>query len=205
MSQSVPVSVIAPSEIHTDGTHTSVLLHRLIKEAPADYFTLDWLIGHLPNRSYGVILLFLALIAILPVISFPARMLIIVFAAEILAGCKKPALPHRLMMRRLPSRHLALLEHRAIPLLEHLEKIVRPRWPFVLLKARRFTAFLGLLLTFLSLAAPLPFSNIPPSLICVLMALAYIEHDGFMLVCALTAAIILLAFVAIFCLQSFMP
>jgi len=199
MPESAPASDITASK----DVHASAMLHKLLKEAPTDTFTLDWLIGHLPHRSYGIILLFLALIALLPVISFPARILIIVLTFQIILGYHTPVLPRRWMERRLPSRHLAHLERRAIPALEHLEKIVRPRWPSLLKKVRPFAAFIGLLLTFLSLLAPLPLSNVPPSLICVLIALAYIEHDGVMLVFALAAAIVLLALVTVIGIQSF--
>jgi hypothetical protein len=193
MSHTAPLSAIAPLE----ETHTSVLLHRLLKEAPADYFTLDWFIGHLPKRSFGVILLFLALIAILPVISIPARILIIVLTFQIIAGYHSPALPRRWMTRPLPSRYLLKLEHHVIPLLEHLEMAVRPRWPLILNGTRRIAAFVALLLTLLSLLAPLPLSNVPPSLISVLMALSYIEHDGMLLTVAFTAAFVLLAAVGL--------
>jgi hypothetical protein len=36
---------------------TSLVLQELLDEAPADYFTLDWLIGSLPDRSFGIVML----------------------------------------------------------------------------------------------------------------------------------------------------
>jgi hypothetical protein len=172
--------------------HTSVLLRRLIAEAPSDYFTLGWLIGYLPKRSFGVILLFLAMIAILPVISIPARLLIIILTAQIILGYRAPVLPSKWMERRMRSHYLQRLQRHAIPALEHIELVVRPRWPMLLTITRRFAAFIALLLTFLSLIAPLPLSNVPPDIISVLIALAYTEHDGLLLIVALMLAFILL-------------
>jgi hypothetical protein len=188
-------SKIAQDSFEDDGRqiHTSVLLRRLVAEAPSDYFTLSWLVGYLPKRSFGVILLFLAMIAILPVISIPARFLIIILTAQIILGYRAPALPSKWMERHLRSSYLQRLQRHAIPALEHIEIVVKPRWPILLTTTRRFSAFIAMLLTLLSLIAPFPLSNVPPDIICVLMALAYTEHDGFLLIVALVLALMLLA------------
>ena len=45
---------------------TSVVLQRLHDQAPTDHFTLGWLMGSLQKRSFGIIMLLLALVAIAP-------------------------------------------------------------------------------------------------------------------------------------------
>ena len=180
-----------PIEASSEDTHTSVILQRLIQQAPADHFTLGWMIDHLPNRSYGIILLFLSLISLLPIISIPARILIIILLSQIILGYRAPVLPDRLMKRSLPSRYLMQLECHAIPLLRHLEMLVRPRWGILLTVSRRVVAFLMILLMSFSLIAPLPLANMPPAIIGVLTALAYIEHDGVMLTIAFSGLAIL--------------
>ena len=42
---------------------TSVVLQQLHDEAPTDHFTLGWLMGSLRKRSFGIIMLLLALVA----------------------------------------------------------------------------------------------------------------------------------------------
>ena len=42
---------------------TSIVLQRLHDEAPADHFTLAWLMGSLGRRSFGIIMLLLGLVA----------------------------------------------------------------------------------------------------------------------------------------------
>jgi len=184
--------------------HTSVLLQRIIAEAPADYFTLAWLVGKLPARSFGCLLLFLSLIALLPVISVVARILIIILTGQIILGYHSPVLPDRLMKRPLPSKYLGLLKRRIIPFLRRLEYIVRPRWPLMLKGTRRFTAFVALVGMTLSLPAPIPFANMPPAAIGMLMALSFIEHDGLMLFLALFSAFALLVPISIVLLQPFL-
>jgi hypothetical protein len=175
--------------------HTSALLQDLIASATEDHFTLEWLSENLPKNSFGVIILFLGLISLLPVISVISRILLMGLALQIIWGNPSPVFPKRLMQRRLPSRYLSRLDRHAIPALRYLEKAVRPRWPGFLSAARRFTAFIAFLLIFLSLIVPFPFANIPPALINILMALAYIEHDGLLLAIALTLSLVLLGIV----------
>jgi hypothetical protein len=174
-------------------SHTSALLQELINGISEDHFTLDWLMGHLPKNSFGIILLFLALLSLLPIISFVARLLILVLLLQILLGYTSPVLPQRFLLRPLPSHYLSRLDRHAIPALKHLEKAVRPRWPTFLLAARRVTAVTMLLLTILSLVLPIPLANVPVAIISMVIALAYIEHDGLLLAIGLGSAFAVLA------------
>jgi hypothetical protein len=186
--------------------HTSVMLRELIDKAPPGHFTLGWLINSLPKHSYGFILLFLALVALLPIISIPARLLIILLTGQIVLGYHRPVLPKRLMKRQLPSKYLVRLKRHAVPALRKLENIVRPRWPVLFMARgfRRFVAFIALLNTALSLPAPIPLANMPPAAIGVLLALAYIEHDGVTLLIALLTACAILGVISFALIQSFM-
>ena len=58
--------------------------------------------------------------------------------------------------------------------------------------ARRFVGIVVLLLTAALLLTPIPFSNIPPAVLIILIALAYIEEDGLLLCLAFLAAFILI-------------
>jgi hypothetical protein len=57
---------------------TSIVLQRLHDEAPADQFTLGWLMGKLRKRSFGIIMLLLALVATVPGISYIAGLLLMI-------------------------------------------------------------------------------------------------------------------------------
>jgi hypothetical protein len=50
----------------------SVVLQRLLDEVPPGHFTLGWLMDSLQKRSFGVVMLLLALVAIAPGISIVA-------------------------------------------------------------------------------------------------------------------------------------
>jgi len=100
---------------------TSVLLQRLHDQAPADYFTLGWLMRRLRRRSFGVIMLLLALVAIAPGVSIVAGLLLMIPAFQMVAGQPAPAFPRRIAAHPFPTRHLAALVQRA-PAAEALER-----------------------------------------------------------------------------------
>jgi hypothetical protein len=187
----MPDNEPAPAE-NPEEEHVSAILEKLIEEAPPGHFTMAWLIGYLPKRSFGIIILFLALLSLLPIISMPASILILILTFQIIIGYQGPVLPQQLLNRPLPSRYLLKLERYAIPVLKHLEKVVRPRWTPFLQMVRPFSAFVAMLLALLLLLNPIPLSNLPPAMICAVMALAYIEHDGLLLMIVLAATSILL-------------
>jgi hypothetical protein len=185
----------APPPFHGEDIHTSTVLGAIIDEAPLKGFTLEWLINNLPHRSFGAIMLLLAIVAMVPVVSIAAGLLIAILAVQIVMGYKTPMFPQRLMKRPLPTRYLLPLEHYAIPLLTRLETAVRPRWPVLVRASSRPTGVVILLLTFVLLTFPFPLSNIPPAAIIALIALAESERDGLLLSAALTLAVVLLVLV----------
>jgi hypothetical protein len=108
---------------------TSVVLQWLHDEAPTDHFTLGWLMGSLRRRSFGIIMLLLALVAMAPGVSIIAGLLLMIPAFQMIAGQPAPVFPRRIAARPLPTRHLAALVQRAVPVLRYLEKAIHPRWP----------------------------------------------------------------------------
>jgi len=177
--------------------HASVLLQELIDgTASTKHFTLGWLIGNLPERSFGVIILFLGLFSLLPFISYASGVLILILMLQLILGYRSPVFPRWLLLRQMSSRYLVRLDRHVVPALKHLERIVRPRWSDFLRRAQRISAIIVLLLTILSLLAPLPFANIPVAMVTILMALAYIEHDGLLLSVTIFTALAMLLIVS---------
>ena len=172
---------------------TSLVLQDLLYEAPADYFTLDWLIGSLPERSFGIIMLLLAVLAMVPIGSIVPGLLLAILAAQMTAGRPGPVFPRRIAAYPLPTRHLVRMGRQPILVLKYLERVIRPRWPTPFGATKRVIGIVVFLLTCLILLAPLPLTNVPPAADIALISLAYIEEDGVLLAIALIAALILLA------------
>jgi hypothetical protein len=172
---------------------SSQLLESLRDQAPADFFTFGWLVSALHQRSFGILMLLLGLLATIPIGSTAPGLVLAVVAVQMIAGRSAPAFPRFITARRLPTRYLFALSERSIPLLRYLETAVHPRWPAAFETAKRFVGIVVLLLTAIWLLFPVPMSNIAPAIVIALIALAYIEEDGLLICCGYLAALILVA------------
>jgi hypothetical protein len=190
--------MLSPNPMKTPpetATHipTSLVLQDLLEEAPADHFTLEWLISSLPDRSFGIVMLLLAVLAMVPVGSIIPGLLLAILAAQMTAGRQSPVFPRRIAAHPLPTRHLVRMGRQPILVLKYLERVIRPRWPTPFGATKRVIGVAVLLLTSLVLLGPLPLSNVPPAADIALISLAYIEEDGVLLTIGLLVALILLA------------
>jgi hypothetical protein len=175
---------------------TSVLLQQLHDEMPADRFTLGWLMHSLHKRSFGIIMLLLALVAIAPGLSIVAGLLLMIPAFQMISGQPAPVFPRRVAMRSLPTRYLAMMVRRAIPVLGYLEKLIHPRWHTPPEVTKRTVGLVVLVLSGTLVFIPIPLSNVVPALTIALISLAYLEEDGILLVVALLSTLVLLSVVA---------
>jgi hypothetical protein len=175
----------------------SVVLQRLHDEVPAEHFTLGWLMHSLDKRSFGIIMLLLALVAFAPGISIAAGMLLMIPAFQMMAGKPAPVFPRRITERSLPTRHLAALVQRCLPGLRYLERVIHPRWQIPAGPAKRVVGIVIALLSATLVFSPIPFTNVLPAAIVALISIAYLEEDGVLLSVALLAAAIALALATI--------
>jgi hypothetical protein len=168
----------------------SVVLQRLHDEVPTDNFTLGWLMHSLHKRSFGIIMLLLALVAIAPGASIGAGLLLMIPAFQMIAGRSAPVFPRRIANRPLPTRHLVAVVQRSVPVLRYLEKVVHPRWHTPLEATKRLVGAVVVMLSATLVFIPIPFSNVVPALVIAMISLAYLEEDGVLLSIASLAAVI---------------
>ncbi len=171
---------------------TSELLEGLVSQAAAERITLAQLLDHLGDRSFGIFVLFLAVIALLPGASGLVAILLAVPAIQMMLARRAPVLPRFLGVRQVRMARLESLVRRIAPMLRRLERIVRPRWPTPLESTKRMTGAL-LLLMGLMLLVPIPFSQFVVAPVIGFVALAYLEQDGVMLALSYAAAAIMMA------------
>jgi hypothetical protein len=141
---------------------TSAVLQRLHDEVPADHFTLGWLMHRLRKRSFGIIMLLLSLVAIAPGLSIVAGLLLMIAAFQMIAGKPAPVFPRRIATRSLPTRHLAAVVQRSVPVLRYLEKVVHPRWHTPLEATKRLVGAVVVVLSATLVSIPIPLSNCRP-------------------------------------------
>jgi len=82
---------------------------------------------------------------------------------------------------------------RTIPVLRRLERFIHPRCSTPFEATKRVVGVFVLLLG-VEMLIPVPLSNVPPALLTVLVAFAYLEEDGALLCIALCASLVVLAF-----------
>ena len=113
-------------------------------------------------------------------------------AFQMLAGRAAPIFPRRIAAHPLPTRHLAALVQRAVPVLRFLEKVIHPRWPTSFEATKRLIGAVVLILSASLVFTPIPLSNVIPALVIALISLAYLEEDGLLLsIAILNAAVVL--------------
>src|SRR5262245_4086462 len=171
---------------------SSRVLQEVIRQAPAEYVTVGWLTSTLHRDSFGIVMLCLGVLATTPVGSTVPGLILAVMAVQLIVGRGKPAFPHFIMTRRLPTKQLLRLGGLAIHVLKYLEKAVHPRWPMTFEVAKHAVGVMVLLLTLVLLLTPVPLSNVAPAMVISLISLAYVEEDGLLLTVGFLAAIILI-------------
>lgn len=174
---------------------TSALLDGLLRDADAERVTLRWLVDQLGDRSFGLVMLLLALLGAMPGASAVVAPLLAILAVQMMLGHAGPAFPRRVAERSVRTEGLARTLGRAVPVLRAIEGFFHPRWPMPFEAAKRVVGPVVLLLGLL-LLAPIPLSNVPPALAIALLAIAYLEEDGILLCIALAASALLLAIAA---------
>ena len=172
---------------------SSQVIAGLLDNAPPEYFTLGWLISNLRQRSFGIVVLVLGLLATTPIGSTVPGLMLATVALQMIAGRRELAFPQFISARSLPTRFLFWVGRRAIPAMQYLEKAVHPRWPRAFEGAKHFVGVVVLMLTATLLLTPVPFSNIAPAIIVAVISVTYLEEDGLLLSFALIAAVILIS------------
>lgn len=168
-------------------TGTRALLDAMLDGDEQQTLDFDDLMRGLGRRAFGMLLLLATLPAFIPIpiggaLSGP---LVVLLAAQLLIGLRRPWLPG-FIARRGPKRHtLARFERIVAPWLTRLERLVRPRLAGVL-DHRLASIFTGLLLLLLGvlLSLPIPFTNYLLGGLILLFALALLERDGAMMLVA---------------------
>ncbi|WP_377805767.1 exopolysaccharide biosynthesis protein [Azospirillum sp. A29] len=166
---------------------TSEILRSLLAEAPVDFVTFGWLLDKLHTRSFGIVLLLLALIGLAPGTSPIVGLLLTIPAIQMILARESPAFPRIIASRRFPTPRLVRLVDRAVPLLRRMETVIRPRWKTPFEATKRVVGLVVLALTSVFFI-PIPLSNIVPAVTIMLIALAYLEEDGVLLALSLAAA-----------------
>lgn len=159
----------------------STLLTEIARDWRAERITLGELIEALGPRGYGVLIVLFALPNLLPIyipgLSPIFGIPLLIICAQLAYGLPAPRLPRFLTNRSMKRSDLRLIVARALPWLARVERYVRPRPSFVTSRAgERAVGAYGVWLAAIVIV-PLPLTNGPPSLACLIMAIGLMEED----------------------------
>ncbi|MBL9095966.1 MAG: exopolysaccharide biosynthesis protein [Alphaproteobacteria bacterium] len=171
------------------------MLENLLRKAPSDHVTLAWLLGELRERSFGFVMLVMALVALIPGGSTFVGFLLAYPAIQMIMARPGPTLPEFIARRRVSTARIAAVVRRTTAVLKRIERFIRPRWRTPFEATKRVVGVVVLLLA-PTLIWPFPFSHIIPALVVGMLSLAYLEEDGVLLCLALGAALLSLAITA---------
>lgn len=169
--------------------HTSDLLDKLVAQAPDGPIDLEWLLGHLEKRSFGLLLLLLGLLVIIPGMATVATLALLFPSVEMMMGRSAPSFPRALSKRPFDFKRFKRFTKWIRPALLAIENVSRPRWNAHRGVTDRLVGFIVFLLALLA-GWPLPLVNVLPGIAVVLIAIGYLQEDGLLLSVAATATIL---------------
>ncbi|PJB69311.1 MAG: hypothetical protein CO093_10750 [Alphaproteobacteria bacterium CG_4_9_14_3_um_filter_47_13] len=135
------------------------------------------------GRSLLLVILLLIIPNLIPFINslgitHITGILLLIFTIRLMVGIHHPWLPEWLGNMKTDKKHIQKISEKAAPWFKRMERIVRPRiYKMAGEKIHFFYAFLLLILTIIMLL-PLPFINVIPAIIMMIITLGLIQQDG---------------------------
>jgi hypothetical protein len=171
----------APTVAASHPLPISELICSIARDWPEERVTLGDLINALGQRGYGVLIILFALPNLLPIyipgLSPIFGIPLMILCAQLAYGLPAPRLPQFLARRSMKRSDLWMITARSVPWLQRVERWVRPRPSIITTRnGERLIGAYGVILGCIVII-PLPFTNGPPSLACMIMAIGMMEQD----------------------------
>lgn len=169
---------------------TSRLLQDLLETLPANEVSLDYLVQGLKQRSFGGLVILLAVIGLVPGISVFAGLALLLPGIQMLLGFRAPHLPRFLRQQTIEKKRLQAFGQKFIPWLQYVENHISPRW--LPLTQSPMPHLMGALVILLGLVVmlPFPFTNILPVIALIMLSLGLLESDGLMVLAGFCCAVL---------------
>lgn len=147
-----------------------------------DGLTIGALVDELGERAFGALLFVFAVPNVIPTPPGTSAVLglpLVILTFQLMIGRQALWLPDAIRRRGISGHLIASFVQRALPVLARFEKVLRPRWP-VLVVSNLSERVMGLVCFALAviLFLPIPLLNILPAAAISIMALGLAERDG---------------------------
>lgn len=188
-----PASVV-PSA--AEAQHASEVLRALAAD-PNPRLSLDEVVSRLDDRTFGIVFLILALINCMPLppgVSTVTGIAMMLAALQLALGRHRLWLPAALCRRSVSRSSFRAAANRALPWLERLERMCRPRYSWLTSGiSERLLGVVVLVLAFV-IMLPIPvIGNIPPGIAVAILAISLLERDGLAALAGMAVGIIAFA------------
>lgn len=174
--------------VRSEGQPLSVVIADTLRDQAV---TVGELADRAAERGFGLLMILLALPTMIPVL-VPGTaafigLLYILLAVQMLIGLRVPWLPARIRNYHLSLGTVQALQQRAVPFMQRIERLSRPRWLTAEALVTRLVAVIVLLLGIV-LFSPLPFLNTIPALTVLVLGIGLLNRDGIFLLLGLLMA-----------------
>jgi hypothetical protein len=166
---------------------TSQIFQDFLKHLDKDTFTLSELSDALKQRSFGLLLLILALpnallLAVVPMVSTFFGVLLIFVSLQLIFRQKTLWLPKKIAHYSMTKSEIEKIYTKCEPLLLKAEKLLKARFSF--LTSFYSEPILGIvcLIHAIIIALPIPLGNVLPGTTLIILALGLIEKDGLFII-----------------------
>ena len=151
----------------------------------------------LRHRAFGFTLLIFALPCCLPMppgIPTVCGVALVVIALNLIAARQRLWLPRAIADKSVARADLQRLVDRAVPYLERLERICKPRLTIVIEPVGKVLIGLVILVLGFIMILPIPFlGNIPPGFAATFIAIGMTERDGLIVLIGLVVSAVAIA------------
>lgn len=155
-------------------------LRGMLRDLPRERVSLHRLTAMLGREAAGAMLLLFGLLALVPTPGIPlgtvVGLAIAAIGLRLLAGCAE--LPDLIGRREVAHRHVVALIARAVPWVERVESLLRPRLAALVAPGAQRLWALVVVLQGVLIALPIPFGNPLPGAAVALLGLGLTARDG---------------------------
>lgn len=169
-----------------DQLMASEVLEGVVANHKADVITFFEIKSAIHQRGFGILMVIFILPLAIPVPFIPGMTTLLVipvwiFSVQMVLGKDSPWLPQWLGNKSLKRSTLAAIVEKSTPILKKVERFLRPRLLWLSTPAgEKLIGFFAFLMC-VSIAIPLPFTNLIPAWGILIMALGLLSKDGIMI------------------------
>lgn len=156
----------------------STTLVETCEQLPEPQITLAQLTALLGTRAYGVLLVVLTILNMLPVLSIIGGVVTLMYSIQMALNLKTPWLPRWLATYAIDKQLLNQGVNVMLPKLQAVEHYITPRFPAISSPWGIRVSGLFIALFAMTILIPLPFTNFWPAIATLFLALGLLQKDG---------------------------